>query len=123
MAAQRSRNTEIEMRLRCALHARGHRYRVHQRPIPTLRREADIVFRRAKVAVFLDGCFWHGCPDHGTWPRSNPEFWAAKISKNIERDRATDQALVDAGWTVIRVWEHEPLQTAVERVEGALSVH
>jgi DNA mismatch endonuclease (patch repair protein) len=122
MAAQRSKDTLIEIRLRSALHGRGHRYRLHERPIPTLRREADVLFRRAKVAIFVDGCFWHGCPEHGTWPRNNAEFWATKISKNIERDRATDQVLGDAGWTVIRVWEHEPVETAVERVERALSV-
>jgi DNA mismatch endonuclease (patch repair protein) len=118
MAAQASRDTQIELRLRQLLHARGLRYRVHARPIRNLRRVADIVFTRARVAVFVDGCFWHGCPMHGTWPKRNAQFWKEKIDGNVLRDRATDETLAAAGWLPVRVWEHEDLDAAVERVEA-----
>lgn len=120
MRQQASRNTSIEVALRSALHARGLRFRVHQRPLQALRREADVVFRRAKVAVFVDGCFWHGCPVHGTWPASNPEFWRTKIEGNFSRDRQTDEALRRGGWLPIRVWEHESSTSAADRVEEAV---
>src|SRR4051794_27753605 len=98
MARQARRDTGVEVRLRSLLHARGLRYRVHRRPLGGLRREADIVFPRARVAVFVDGCFWHGCPDHGTWPKTNAAFWRSKIEGNARRDRETDEALARAGW-------------------------
>ena len=107
MQANRSRDTGPELALRRELHRLGLRYRVDVRPIPALPRRADIVFSRSKVAVFVDGCFWHGCPDHGTLPKSNVEFWKAKLARNVERDRESDQALLDAGWQVLRVWEHD----------------
>lgn len=107
MRANRGRDTGPEMAVRRALHARGLRYRVDH-PLPfDRRRRADIVFTRAKVAVFIDGCFWHGCPEHGTTPRTNTAFWAAKIARNRERDEDTTGRLEALGWTVLRFWEHE----------------
>lgn len=97
-------------------HRAGLRFRVHQRPLPELRREADIMFRRARLAVFVDGCFWHGCPDHGTLPVRNAAFWRAKIEGNAGRDQQTDTALRKAGWLAIRIWEHEDSNAAAERV-------
>lgn len=95
------------MTVRRMLHARGLRFRVSIRPVPGLRRTADIVFTRARVAVFVDGCFWHGCPEHYQAPVRNAEFWIAKRDRNRERDAETDAALSDAGWRVMRFWEHE----------------
>lgn len=102
-----SRDTRPETALRRELHGRGLRYRVDFPPLPGLRRRADVVFTRARVAVFVDGCFWHRCPNHGTSPRNNREWWRAKLDRNVERDRDTDAALAAAGWRVVRVWEHE----------------
>lgn len=116
MSAQLSQNTEIEMRLRSSLHARGLRYRVHQRPVDHLARVADIVFSRGRVAVFVDGCFWHGCPLHGTWPKRNSTFWRDKIEANVRRDQNTDASLIEAGWVPIRIWEHEDVQEAADRI-------
>jgi DNA mismatch endonuclease (patch repair protein) len=120
LTAQPSYDTGPEMRLRTALHRMGLRYRVHERPIPSFRRQADIVFRSARVAVFVDGCFWHGCPTHGTCPKSNAEQWLTKIQGNRRRDRNTDKVLQDAGWKVIRIWEHEELTEAISAVLGGL---
>lgn len=75
-----------------------------------------MAFTAAHVAVFLDGCFWHGCPEHGTWPKQNSEWWRAKIEANRRRDRDTDERLGRAGWLSLRVWEHEPIEDAAERV-------
>ncbi|MFE5481940.1 very short patch repair endonuclease [Streptomyces sp. NPDC056527] len=116
MSKQRSRNTDVEMALRRALHASGFRYRVHRRPLKGVRREADIVFGPAKVAVFVDGCFWHGCPEHATWPKRNSAFWREKIEKNRMRDANTDARLAEAGWVPLRVWEHEAADEAAARV-------
>jgi DNA mismatch endonuclease (patch repair protein) len=88
--------------------------------LPALRREADIVFRRARVAVFVDGCFWHGCPEHATEPKRNASFWADKIDSNRLRDRETDLLLDRAGWLPIRVWEHEAPGEAADRIEIAV---
>lgn len=107
MKAARQRNTAAELALRSELHKRGLRYRVDVRPLEELHRRADIVFRKAEVAVFVDGCFWHGCPVHGTWPKANAEFWRKKIEGNRERDSETNQYLKAAGWIVVRIWEHE----------------
>jgi DNA mismatch endonuclease (patch repair protein) len=82
-----------------------------------LRREADIVFTSVRVAVFVDGCFWHGCPEHATWPKANAAFWRTKIEGNRERDRDTDARLDDVGWVAIRVWEHEQPRGAAARIE------
>ena len=120
MSRQKARDTGTEIALRRALHAQGLRYRVHRRPVPGVRREADVVFTRARLAVFVDGCFWHGCPDHATWPKNNADFWRAKIEGNQARDRDTDARLAAAGWRVLRVWEHEDPTTAARRVQAAL---
>jgi DNA mismatch endonuclease (patch repair protein) len=116
MRANRGRDTRPERALRSAVHALGLRYRVNFRPIPGLRRTADLVFTRAKVAVFLDGCFWHGCPEHLRPARVNESFWSAKIAGNRQRDLDTDRQLAETGWTVIRVWEHEDPQAAARRI-------
>ncbi len=121
MQAIRSSGTKPEMAVRRRLHAVGLRYRVDVRPLPDLNRRADIVFTRAKVAVFVDGCFWHGCSDHGRRTfNANGWYWPDKIARNIARDRETDQLLEAAGWAVVRTWEHEDPDSAVERVVAAL---
>src|SRR3954451_8147447 len=107
MSRQRTRDTLPETCLRSELHRRGLRFRVHRRPLPELRREADLVFPRARIAVFVDGCFWHGCPQHATQPKRNDSFWRGKILGNQTRDAETDALLAHAGWISIRVWEHE----------------
>lgn len=107
MTSNRGRDTKPELALRRRLHARGLRYRVDAPPLATARRRADIVFVSARVAVFVDGCFWHRCPIHGTLPMSNRDYWQPKLDRNAERDRETDGLLKAAGWLVIRVWEHE----------------
>ena len=121
MSAQATRDTQPELLLRRALHRQGLRYRVHLRPEKEIRRQADIVFTRAKVAVFVDGCFWHRCPEHGTEPKANSAWWKIKLDKNVDRDRETDQVLTAAGWTVIRVWEHEDPIEAARRVVTAVN--
>jgi DNA mismatch endonuclease (patch repair protein) len=120
MRAQRERDTGIEREIRSRLHARGLRFRVHRRLLKGSRREVDVVFPGAKVAVFVDGCFWHGCPEHGTWPRNNADFWRRKIEGNVERDRDTDARLEADGWTVLRVWEHEAPADAAARIADAV---
>jgi DNA mismatch endonuclease (patch repair protein) len=120
MSRQRNRNTKVEMALRRALYAAGMRYRVHRRPLKGVRREADILFGRAKVAVFVDGCFWHGCPQHATWPKNNAEFWRTKIEGNKRRDLDTDERLAAAGWLALRVWEHEDPIEAATRVRNVV---
>jgi DNA mismatch endonuclease (patch repair protein) len=113
MQSNKGRDTVPEKALRSAVHALGLRYRVNTRPLRDLRRTADLVFSRAKVAVFLDGCFWHGCPMHHTKAVTNASYWATKVARNIERDAETDRRLSEAGWLSVRVWEHEdPLQAA-----------
>ncbi|MFD8635729.1 very short patch repair endonuclease [Streptomyces sp. NPDC059533] len=116
MSRQKSRDTGVEVALRKALHAKGARYRIHRKPVKGVRREADIVFGPARVAVFVDGCFWHGCPVHATWPKNNAEFWRAKIEGNRRRDVDTDARLAEAGWLAVRVWEHERADEAAVRV-------
>jgi DNA mismatch endonuclease, patch repair protein len=116
MQATPRRDTPAEIALRRELHRRGLRYRVDYPPLPELRRRADIVFTRRKVAVFCDGCYWHGCPEHGTWPKANAEWWRRKIKANRVRDRDTDCRLTTAGWKVIRVWEHEDPAVAADTV-------
>lgn len=112
------RDTPGELALRRELHERGLRYRVDHQPLPGLRRRADIVFTRQRVAVFCDGCYWHGCPDHGSWPKANAAWWRTKIEATRERDRDTDAQLVASGWYVVRVWEHEPPEAAADRIEA-----
>jgi DNA mismatch endonuclease, patch repair protein len=117
MSRQARHDTVPELRLRSELHRRGLRYTVHRRPLPDLRREADIVFPRLRVAVFVNGCFWHGCDRHRTDPVRNAEFWSQKIEGNRRRDQETDTQLTEFGWTVVRVWEHEETKDAADRVE------
>lgn len=111
-------DTAPEIALRRVLFARGLRYRKNARPTDKLRTRADIVFTKARVAVYVDGCFWHGCSEHATWPRKNKKFWAEKIEANIARDRKTDEALSNLGWTVVRVWEHEDPERAAYTIES-----
>ncbi|MGC5583463.1 very short patch repair endonuclease [Ornithinimicrobium sp. W1665] len=114
------RETAPELALRRSLHAAGHRFRVVH-PVPgNRRRSIDIAFTRARLAVFVDGCFWHGCPEHGTQPRANGPWWAAKLAANQARDADTDRLLRDAGWSVVRIWEHEDVAVATAAVESAL---
>lgn len=120
MSRQRRRDTSPELELRRAVHGLGLRYFVHRRPLPAVRREADFLFPRAKVAVFVDGCFWHACPEHGTSPRVNNDYWGPKLARNVERDRSTDEQLIAAGWEVVRVWEHEAADVGASRVERAV---
>ncbi len=121
MRGNRNRDTGPEMAVRRAVHALGLRYRVAARPIRGVRRSADLVFRRRRVAVFVDGCFWHGCPDHFVLPRTNVDYWTAKIDGNRARDAETDALLAGAGWTVIRVWEHEAPSQGADRVRETLA--
>ncbi len=116
MAATTGRDNPRERALRSALHCRGLRFRLHRRLLTNSRRTVDIVFPRARLAVFLDGCFWHGCPSHGTWPKNNAEWWREKIETNVARDRDTDRRLEALGWTVMRIWEHEPIEDAADRL-------
>lgn len=116
MQGNRARDTAPELAVRRLVHAQGLRYRVAARPIPSLRRTADMVFRPAKVAVFIDGCFWHNCPDHARLPSTNADYWLPKLERNALRDRDTDQRLTEAGWMVVRVWEHEDPAKAAQRV-------
>lgn len=121
MSRHPRRDTGPELALRRLLHATGYRYRVNY-PVPGLpRRSIDIAFTRAKVAVFIDGCFWHGCPEHRQVPASNSDWWAAKLEKNRARDEATATHLEDLGWTVLRVWEHTEPRTALGRVSSTVS--
>ncbi|MDQ6949588.1 MAG: very short patch repair endonuclease [Actinomycetota bacterium] len=114
MKGQRRRNTGPERALRQELHRLGLRYFIHRRPLPEVRREADILFPKAKVAVFVDGCFWHGCPEHGRRVHTtNSWYWPDKIERNMQRDLDTDERLRAAGWCALRVWEHEdPVSTS-----------
>src|SRR5258708_5868628 len=107
MKAAKPRDTAPEKAIRLALHRLGLHYRIDAKPVKELNRRADILFRSLKVAIFIDGCFWHGCPLHGTQPKANAEFWRAKISRNQERDAHNTEYLEKAGWKVVRVWEHE----------------
>ena len=120
MERQVRRDTKPELALRRAVWRLGLRYRVDLAPIRGTRRRADMVFTRAKVVVFVDGCFWHSCPSHATTPKANRRWWIAKLQANVRRDRDTDLRLHDAGWTVVRVWEHEAVQAAADRVVKAV---
>ncbi|RVW01024.1 very short patch repair endonuclease [Rhodococcus spongiicola] len=121
MRAQRRRDTAPEIALRRELHRRGARFFVDRAPLPGLRRRADLVFPRRRVAVYVDGCFWHSCPQHATFPRNNAQWWADKLAANVARDRDTDSRLAAAGWHVVRVWEHEDPAEAAGRVQAALA--
>lgn len=107
MLANRA-DSSVERAVRSELHRRGLRFRKHLAPVRGLRCRPDVVFTRARVAVFVDGCFWHRCPEHGTSPKANSPYWKAKLDGNVARDRRNTQALEEAGWTVLRFWEHQP---------------
>ena len=107
MKRQARRNTKPEMALRRELHGLGLRYRVERKILPGVQRRADVVFIGARVAVFVDGCFWHSCPQHATHPKANADWWSVKLAGNVTRDRDTDRQLEAAGWAVVRMWEHE----------------
>ena len=123
MKANRRTDTKPELALRHALHRLGYRYRKDYRlDLDSGRRvRPDIEFAARKVAVFVDGCFWHACPEHGSKPKANEWYWAPKLIKNVERDRVNDAALILAGWTVVRLWEHVPIDEAVTTVITALT--
>jgi DNA mismatch endonuclease, patch repair protein len=120
MKATKGRDNPFEKALRSSLFRKGFRYRVHAKLIQGSRRTVDIAFLRPRVAVFLDGCFWHGCSMHGTWPKRNAGFWRAKILENRARDEDTNRRLSAAGWTVLRFWQHEEIDTVVYRIAGTL---
>ncbi|MFS0868062.1 very short patch repair endonuclease [Microbacterium sp. 179-B 1A2 NHS] len=121
MKGNRSRDTEPELAVRRRLHAAGLRYRVDYRPVPTINRRADIVFTRQRVAVFIDGCFWHGCPIHFVASRTNAEYWEPKIARNIERDAQTDELLREHGWTTARFWSHEQPDSVAAAVQAVVA--
>lgn len=118
MSTLARRDTKPELDLRRALHARGLRYRLQLAVPGNRRRKIDLVFARARIAVFVDGCYWHGCPEHGTRPVTNREWWDWKIERNKARDADTNRLLGDQGWTVVRIWEHEDAQEAAVRIEA-----
>lgn len=116
MSRQPSKDTGAELAVRRLLHAAGLRYRVEY-PVPGMaRRRIDVAFTRAKVAILIDGCFWHGCPEHATRPKANAEWWRKKLDRNMARDRETTEHLIAQGWTVLRFWEHETPDTVAARV-------
>jgi DNA mismatch endonuclease (patch repair protein) len=120
MSRQASKDTNAELSVRRLLHAAGLRYRVEY-PVPGMaRRRIDVAFTRAKVAVLIDGCFWHGCPQHATQPKSNAEWWRTKLDRNMARDRETTEHLAALGWTVLRFWEHEDPVEVSARVRAAV---
>lgn len=121
MSRQKRQETQPEMQLRRALHRMGLRYRVNL-PLPGMpRRRADVTFTRAQLAIFVDGCFWHRCPVHATAPVNNGSWWERKLEANVTRDRDTDRRLHEIGWTVLRFWEHEDMETAAAAVSDVLS--
>jgi DNA mismatch endonuclease, patch repair protein len=121
MQSNRRADTGPERILRSALHRRGLRFRKDYRiDLPRLRVRVDVAFTRQKLAVFVDGCFWHRCPEHATYPKTNAAFWERKLQGSVERDHRVERALADAGWRIIRSWEHEPPEMAAERIAAAL---
>ncbi|WP_281504711.1 very short patch repair endonuclease [Williamsia sp. DF01-3] len=120
MSRQRRKNTAPEVEVRRELHARGVRFRTDVKLERDLRTRADIAWRRLKLAIFIDGCFWHGCPEHATRPAANAEWWAVKLDGNIARDRRTDAILADRGWTVLRFWEHQAPADVADAIVAVL---
>ncbi|MFJ2646370.1 very short patch repair endonuclease [Streptomyces sp. NPDC087420] len=121
MSRQARRDTEPEVAVRKLLHASGYRYRLNVRVPDMPRRTVDITFSKAKVAVFLDGCFWHGCPKHATQPKANAEWWREKLDRNMARDLETTEHMTALGWTVLRFWEHEAAAAVAARVAATVS--
>jgi DNA mismatch endonuclease, patch repair protein len=123
MLANRRRDTNPERQLRSLLHRRGLRFRCDHPIVATGRRvRVDVAFMALKIAVFVDGCFWHQCPEHGRMPRANRDYWLPKLNRNVERDREVDLALQGAGWTVIRLWEHLHVEDAAAAVIDAVQM-
>ena len=122
MAKVRQKGTGAEVVLRSELYRRGLRYRVDFEVLKKPRRVADIAFPGRRIAVFVDGCFWHGCPEHATWPKQNAEFWRQKIEANRLRDADTNSRLLDAGWTVLRFWEHQSPIEAAEAIAQTVAM-
>lgn len=120
MQEQRTVDTGPELQLRRLLHAAGLRYRVNRRVSTSVNRRADVVFGPSKVAVFVDGCFWHGCPEHFRAPSTNPDYWGPKIAGNRARDAHTTAVLEAEGWLVLRFWEHENMAEAAGTVSRAV---
>lgn len=116
-------DTACELAVRRALHRRGLRYRIDVAPLRGLHRRADVVFSKAHIALFVDGCFWHGCAEHRTIPANNRAWWQAKIDGNRARDSQTDELLSAAGWQVIRAWEHDDPEAVADRVESAVRIY
>jgi DNA mismatch endonuclease (patch repair protein) len=121
MRRNRGTNSRAEVALRSELHRRGLRFRKNVSVVPGLRCRPDIVFPRWRVAVFVDGCFWHGCPEHGTTPRVHADYWASKIGLNKLRDREQTESLIAVGWSVIRVWEHSAPACAADLIATELA--
>ncbi|MFD8259847.1 very short patch repair endonuclease [Streptomyces griseoluteus] len=120
MSRQASKDTNAELAVRRLLHAAGLRYRVEY-PVPGMaRRRIDVAFTRTRIAVLIDGCFWHGCPQHATQPKANAEWWRRKLDRNMARDRETTEHLTALGWMVLRFWEHEAPEDVVARVRAAV---
>jgi DNA mismatch endonuclease (patch repair protein) len=120
MQSNRPRDTALEVSVRSALHREGLRFRKHVRPVLGLACTVDVVFPREKLALFIDGCYWHACPEHASYPRTNAEWWRAKLEGTRERDRRNAAALSEAGWHVLRVWEHEDVATVGAKVRATL---
>jgi DNA mismatch endonuclease, patch repair protein len=123
MQSNRGKDTKLELRVRKALHARGLRYRLQRKVPGSSRRTIDIAFPRQRVAVFIDGCFWHGCPIHHTVSKTNASFWAEKVRRNRARDADTDGLLAEHGWTSARFWEHQSTEEIVEEVVRLVRPH
>ncbi|MFE0458193.1 very short patch repair endonuclease [Kitasatospora sp. NPDC058965] len=123
MSRQASRDTKPELAVRGLLFRSGLRYRLNERVPGMARRTVDITFRRARVAVFIDGCFWHGCPVHATQPKSNSQWWRDKLDANMARDLETTAHMTANGWTVLRFWEHEAPESVAQRVREAVAAN
>jgi DNA mismatch endonuclease (patch repair protein) len=113
-------NTKPELALRRELHQRGLRFRISARPLPSVRRRVDIVFPRIRLAIEIRGCFWHHCPEHGRIPKSNTEWWSRKFARTRARDQDTEARLLDSGWRLLIVWEHDDVADAADRIEAAV---
>lgn len=121
MRSNRRTDTHPELQLRSELHRRGLRFRKDYRiDLPTRKVRADIVFTRIRLAIFVDGCYWHQCPEHGTMPKANADYWVPKLARNVSRDKEVTGALESAGWEVIRIWEHVPAPDAARLVAEAV---
>jgi DNA mismatch endonuclease (patch repair protein) len=121
MQSSRQRDTAIEQDLRRELAALGISFQSHITPVPGSRSRPDLVFAAARVAVYVNGCFWHGCAEHGTWPKHNAAWWRAKIEANRQRDARADEFLSKAGWIALRFWEHDDPRVAAHRIAQQVS--